>query len=226
MAERITLHTVDGVDIVGEWVTSPTTIGAAIVLHMYTATRHSWTDFQRALASRGIASLAIDLRGHGESLKGPAGSQLDYNKFNNEENASTIHDIRAAFEWIRTRGIERDRIALVGASIGANLAIQFLGEEPLIPAAVLLSPGVDYHGIKTLDALDNVLPHQAVSIFASEGDDDESVKASEVILEGLGIQTKSLRKLKQAGHGTKIFESQKELMNEVADWLRERLLSS
>lgn len=129
MAERITYVTNDGVTIVGNWVTSPTTIGAAILLHQYPSTRQSWSDVQRILATRGIASVAIDLRGHGESIKGPDGIQLDYQVFKDEEHASSIHDVRGAYEWIQARGIERDRIVAVGASIGANLALNFLSEE-------------------------------------------------------------------------------------------------
>lgn len=224
MAERITYVTNDGVTIVGNWVTSPTTIGAAILLHQYPSTRQSWGDIQRILATRGIASLAIDLRGHGESIKGPDGIQLDYQVFKNEEHASSIHDVRGAYEWIQTRGIERDRIVAVGASIGANLALNFLSEEPHMPAAAAISPGEEYHGVNTFENAEYISPHQSVWIVSSS-DDEKSYIASEQLDKMIVSEQKVFERLKEAGHGMDVFTKNPKLMEQMADWLRDRILN-
>lgn len=223
MPQRIELITFDDVRIVGNWVTAPTTIGAVILLHMYPATKESWAAFQAVLARRGLASLAIDLRGHGESNVMTDGTKLDYETFTEDEHRSTVNDIYAAHAWIRERDIDSDSIALAGASIGANLALKFLMEEPEIPAAVLLSPGLNYHGIDTMQFVDYVMPHQSVHIVASKGDDDESVKASNELMKLLSSEVKMFTKLDNAGHGTDIFEADVELMGQLADWLRDRI---
>ncbi|OGL72970.1 hypothetical protein A3E39_02425 [Candidatus Uhrbacteria bacterium RIFCSPHIGHO2_12_FULL_60_25] len=225
MPERISYVTDDGVTVVGDWVTAPTTIGAVILLHMMPVLRQSWASFQRALAQRGLASLAIDLRGHGESVKGPDGKPLDFKKFTDGEHASTIHDVRGAYAWLRSRGIDRDRIAVAGASIGANLALQFLSEEPQVPAAVLLSPGESYHGVETADAADYVLPHQGVWMAASGGDDAYSAASADKLMGALQVEQKVHEKLLGAGHGTKMFETHPELSDKLADWLRDRVLA-
>ena len=118
MPERSSYVTDDCVTIIGDWVTAPTTVGSVILLHMLPATRASWAAFQHTLGERGLASLAIDLRGHGNSVKGPGGKPLDYKKFSEEEHASSIGDVRGAFQWIRSRGIDRERITVAGASLG------------------------------------------------------------------------------------------------------------
>lgn len=223
MAQRITFTTEDGVLIVGNWVTAPTTIGGAILLHMYPATKESWSSFQSVLSQRGIASLAIDLRGHGESTKTGDGGTIQHKTFTEEETKSTLNDVRGAFAWIRSRGIEPERIAVIGASIGANLALSFLADEPRSPAAVLLSPGLNYHGLQSMDVVDYVAEHQHVWIAASREDDEESVKAGSEIADFLNLDTKAFKKLKGAGHGTNMLEGDGVLMGEVADWLRDRI---
>lgn len=225
MPERISYVTDDGVAIIGDWVTAPTTVGAIILLHMLPAARQSWAAFQQVLAQRGLASLAIDLRGHGDSVKGPGGKPLDYKKFSEEEHVSSINDVRGAYRWLRTRGIERERIAVAGASLGANLALQFLSEEPRVPAAALLSPGETYHGVNVLEPAENVLPHQAVWMAASGGDDAYGAASAESLMNKLAVEEKTHEKLLGAGHGTKMFETNPQLMDKLADWFRDRILA-
>jgi alpha-beta hydrolase superfamily lysophospholipase len=224
MPERITFKTTDDVEIVGDWVTAPTTIGAVILLHSYSTARQSWAAFQRTLAQRGLASLAIDLRGHGESLRGEQGVALDYKKFAEEDHLASMEDVRGAYEWIRKRGIERARIAVVGASIGANMALRFLSEEPQVAAAGLLSPGVNFHGVETPDAAEHVIPEQGVWMAASAGDDQESYNSVLALDPLLEIQHKTIERLQGAGHGLKMFDADAALMGKLADWLRDRVL--
>ncbi len=222
MSERLT--TFDHVTLVGDWVPAPTTLGAVILLHMMPATRQSWAPFQRVLAERGLASLAIDLRGHGESTKAD-GVTLAYQKFTDQQHIQSLNDVRAAYEWIRAKKIEPARIALVGASIGANLALQFLAEEPQIIAAALLSPGINYHGVTAADAAEKILPHQGVWMGASRGDDEESVAAVQQLEPLLAVEQQVTKIVDNHGHGTAMFDADPALMAEVADWLRERILT-
>jgi alpha-beta hydrolase superfamily lysophospholipase len=225
MPEKIVYKTDDDVMIVGDWVTSPTTMGAVILLHALPDRRQSWAVFQQKLAHRGLASLAIDLRGHGESTRGPEGSVVDYTKFGEDAHVSSMFDVRGAYAWIRTRGIERDLIMPVGASIGANLALLFLSEEPQVPAAGLLSPGEEYHGVNALEVAELVLPHQAVWMAASVNDDKYSAESCDTLMAALEVETKIYERLENAGHGMKLFENHQELMGKLADWLRDRILA-
>lgn len=224
MAERIVFPTRDGIDLAADWVTAPTTMGAVILIHAMPATRQSWAAFQRVLARRGLASLAFDLRGHGESTHARDGSVLDFKKFAPNQQSNSIEDVQTAFTWVRRRGVEPSRIALAGASIGANLALQFLAEEPQIPAAALLSPGIEYQGVNALEFAPNILPHQAVWMAGSSGDDDESAQAVKALDGMLKIERKAIEKPQQAGHATALFESDPAMMDRIADWLHEQIL--
>lgn len=223
MSQHIEYVTDDGVKIVGSWATSPTTVGAVVLVPAYSGTKESWGAFQTILSKRGIASLAIDLRGHGESLHTSDNKTLDYRSFTDEDTLASMYDLRGAYDWIRTRGIDREAIMFVGASIGANLCLRMITELPTSPGAVLLSPGLNYHGITIEDAIENVCTQHAVWIAASAEDDDESVEASVLLNERLVVDHKHFKKLRRAGHGTMMIEGDAVLSGEIADWIRDRI---
>lgn len=223
MSQRIEFTSDDGVKIVGNWSTSPTTIGAAILIHAYPNTKESWGAFQVVLAKRGISSLAIDLRGHGESIHTQDGKAIDYRAFSDEETLSTMSDLNAAYQWIRSRGIDRESIAFIGASIGANFALKMLEEYPTAPVAALLSPGMNYHGVDVSETIGNICTQQSVWIAASAEDDDESFAAAEEMFDRLIVDHKFFKRLRRAGHGTMMLEGDGVLSGEIADWVRDRI---
>lgn len=218
MSDRITFTTDDDVKIVGDWTSSPNNVGAAVLVHMMPLNRSSWTLFARALAKRGVASLAIDMRGHGDSVEGPEGQVLDYKTFGDAEHQSCIWDVIGAVSWVRTRGISIDRIGLAGASIGANLAVRMLTEEPRMPGAVLLSPGENYRGLHAPEDAQKLLSGQALFIAASQ-DDPESYATSQALFDAAPISQKQFFPYANAGHGTAIFSAEPKLMEKAADWL-------
>ena len=69
-ARAIRLTTADGIGIIGTYYPAQTDIAPAVLLlHGLGQTRTDWTAFARLLQQNGIAALAIDLRGHGESTR-------------------------------------------------------------------------------------------------------------------------------------------------------------
>lgn len=220
MSERITFTTLDGIVIVGDWTPAPTVIGAVVLLHQMPETRASWAELERVLAKRSIASLAIDLRGHGESTTSLSGEIFDYREFEDADHQTSILDVMAAVDWVRRRGLDRERIALAGASIGANLAVQMLTEEPRLAGAVLLSPGENYRGIKAQEDIQNLVPGQSLLIVSSE-EDTQSFIASKTLFDQAPIERKKFIPYKSAGHGTHMFQVERALTDIVADWLAE-----
>ncbi len=224
MAERITFTTLDDVQIVADWQAAPTMQGGAVLVHMMSDTRTSWAYLQRALSKKGIASLAIDLRGHGESKIGPESRPIDFKNFSDEEHQGSIFDIMAAVRWLREKGLSVDRLFVVGASMGANLAIQMLTEEPRMAGAVLLSPAKKYRGIDAFADMDNLLPSQALYIIAAE-DDAESYKDAQYLYAEAPVNEKSFQQYKVAGHGTAIMNADSTLADKIGDWMMTRLTS-
>jgi len=225
MAERVTFTTLDEVTIVGDWVTAPTMIGAVILVHSMPQNRLSWSAFQTLLAGRGLASLAIDLRGHGESLQGPGGVGIDFKNFSEAEHQGSLYDVIGAYEWVQRRGVDPARVALGGASIGANLAVQMLAEAPAVRGAVLLSPGKEYQGLDATQDIETILPHQSVWVAASEGDDQEAFESAKRISEVAPSDRKTFVPLKNAGHGLAMFTAQPPLADQAADFLKDIIQS-
>ena len=217
MAERITLTTIDDMKIIGDWVPAPTVVGAALLLHMSPETSSSWSSVQLALAKRGVASLAIDLRGHGRSTQNIDGQTFSYETFTDQEHRSSSLDVSAAVSWIRTRGIDLNRIVLIGASIGANLAILELTEEPRLAGAVLLSPGLEYHGVDISEELENVIYDQHLLIIAAE-DDAKPFAESQQIYHDLPVANKTFTPYQRGGHGTNMFKTETKLVDTIAEW--------
>lgn len=135
----------------------PTTARPAVLLlHMRGSDRSAWAGFAGKLAAAGWVSLAIDLRGHGAT-----GGEEDYDL--------APQDVRAAWDWLRAApGVDPKRVAMAGASVGANLAL-VVGAEVRAPAVIALSPGLDYRGV-VVDQAVAALGDIPVMLVAEEGD--------------------------------------------------------
>ncbi len=140
----------DGMRIAGDYFPPAQTPrgGAPIVilLHMYRSDRTAWVPLVRPLNAAGFAVLSIDLRGHGESATTETREAVvnrDRATFRDMQN-----DLRGAYDWlVEQPGIDRARFALVGASVGGSLALQYAAKDRSVDAVVCLSPGLDYMGL-------------------------------------------------------------------------------
>lgn len=218
MPERVTFETTDGVIIVGDYYEGGGR--TALLLHMRPATRGSWKGFAEKLLPVGFSVLAIDLRGHGESVQTKDGRTLDYNRMSEAEERESIKDVEAAMDWLaREQSVVGNKVVLVGASIGANLALQYLSEHREVKAAALLSPGLDYRGIKTEPMVRKLTNSQAIYLVAAE-DDEYSAES----VRQLGEKTHAPHELKvfaNGGHGTRLFDSHPTLMDELISWFQQ-----
>lgn len=213
---KVTFTTEDGVTIAGDHRPGPKDAPAALLLHMMPATKESWDALQIALAGRGFATLAIDLRGHGASVVGAGGVRLDYKKFTDAEHQAAMFDVDAAVRWLAEQGVPASRTALVGASIGANLAIVYAAAHPEVPAAVALSPGIDYHGVRTEDAA-KALPRGQKLLLAASDDDEYAFSTIDALAKA--DANAELQRLSGAGHGTTMFVRRPDFLAYVSEWI-------
>lgn len=214
MRESVSFTTQDNVRIAGHWYPVAQPKGWALLLHMMPATKESYVGLAEALRARGIASLAIDFRGHGESQGGQAG----YVRFTDAEQQAKIKDVEASVAWLRSHGMAESKLTLVGASIGANLALQYLSNHPAVPAAALLSPGLDYRGVRTEPLARRIVASQHVLLAAGGADDEYSTETTRRIAGVLGDRA-AVRTFANAGHGTTMLEREPSFLTEVADWI-------
>lgn len=221
MKTEVRIPTSDGVLVTGDYMTPETApAGAAVLLlHMMPSDRASWSAFMPRLAENGYASLAIDLRGHGKSRRGPDGRPLDYETFSDEDHQRSIHDVISAAAFLEEKG---HRVVHVGgASIGANLALWYGAEYGTVASVFLLSPGIDYRGIK---ALPRVAQLAATALFIAASKDDvrsggDADVMARQIYEAAAVP-KEIEIFETGGHGTDMFRAHPELMDALIQWMR------
>lgn len=216
MQERISFQTADGVTIIGDWSTATEAKKAVLLLHMMPATKVSWQPLSQALNQAGFATLAIDLRGHGESTD-QAGKKLDYKKFSDKEHQASRLDVDAAVNFLKSKGFDEENISFVGASIGANLSLDALHRYKGALRAVLLSPGLDYRGVTTEPAMSGLTAAQKVWVVAAEG--DEYSTQSGLALQQLQKTTGTVSIFAGSAHGTSLFESEPNLIPDIIKFL-------
>jgi alpha-beta hydrolase superfamily lysophospholipase len=187
---------------------------------MMPATKESWRPLADLLAVKDISSLAIDLRGHGESTD-QAGQKIDYQAFTDIQHQASTKDVAAALLWLKNKNFLEGSIGIVGASIGANLALQALGYNQNLHTAVAISPGLDYRGLQPAAFINSYQPSQHILFIASR-DDIESAEATEAFAKRT-TATSDLVILDNAGHGTNIFNSSPATLQSTADWITKTL---
>lgn len=212
-SERVELNTHDKIAIIGDYYPAKSSQGV-LLLHMMPADRKSWAAFAGKLQKAGFTALAIDLRGHGESKGGPDG----YRSFSDAEHQASRLDVEAAAEFLKSKGVSE--LHLAGASIGANLSLQYLSEHPETRSAILLSPGLDYRGVVTTPAMGRLAPERGVYLVAAE-DDGYSRDSVRELSKNMREDSRHVLKIfESGGHGTRLFEARPEFMDELVEWLK------
>jgi alpha-beta hydrolase superfamily lysophospholipase len=160
------------------------------------------------LSGEGYGVLAFDLRGHGES-GGSIPAEGQYSSF--------LQDVTAARRFVASRGdVIPSRIALIGASLGGTLALLDAAAHPGVTAIALLSPSIDYRGLR----IDAAMRRYAGPLLLIAGDDDPyAMRSSKEIAKGGGSRRETLV-LPHAGHGTAMLARNPDLIRALVDWLK------
>lgn len=204
--ENITFKTIDGLTLSGLlWDRGSDT--SALLLHMMPATKESWESFADELYSQKVNVLAFDFRGHGES------EGIAYKKQTDQDIQKYFLDARSALNFLEEK-YQHTNFLLAGASIGANISLQLMSQDHAIKKGIIISPGLDYHGVKAIDFVKDLSPSQSVLYLASyddgASDSDNCGQAAEQLF-NLTACKKTKNILKTGGHGTDLFDSHPDL---------------
>ena len=230
----VRLETADDVGIIGTYYpTDQPHVPAALLVHSVLRDRGVWTDFATLLQRNGIAALAIDLRGHGESTRkltadGPV--KIDMRNLSGRDYQDMLLDVEAAVDWLQTQPeIDKKRIALIGESLGANVILRYAAINEDLSAVALFSPGLNYRGVRTDDVI-RQLGKARLHIFVSQNDAFafESSKRLIEIRQELGIPsaTNELTVCTGSLHGTEMLKSVRNLPKILLSWLKETLVEA
>ena len=211
----ISFQTVDQVTISADFYQG-TNESAILLAHMLSRTRSAWGDFPQKLNQAGFTVLNIDLRGHGRSIT-QNGREINFKNFSEADFNKIPPDLQTAKSYLVSSGIPKNNISIVGASIGANAALIEAAGDHDIRALVLLSPGENYHGVKTYEAAKDYAGRPALIISSSK--DTQSFSSSLQLAQFIGNSARFVP-IEGAQHGTNILTAYPELKNETLDFLQ------
>jgi len=186
-----------------------------IFIHQGGSSKEEWTQTRlyQNVVQAGMSALAYDVRGHGQS-----GGKGGFHLFSDPELAPK--DLIAAIDYLAARNVDRDKIAIVGSSIGANLAIMAKGGARYNVKTVVAMSG------KT-EAADNLAGGKAEirklnSVYAIAGELEQGGKRAQWA-QDFYERADAPRRLDiikgSDGHGTSLFMDDPELEDRILGWL-------
>lgn len=227
----VRLTTADDVGIIATYYpTDRDRVPAVLLLHGLNRDRSEWNEFALLLQRNGIAALAIDFRGHGESTRkltaaGPV--ELKLQDFTERDLQNMLLDVEAAVDWLQAQSeIDKKHIALIGASFGANIALRYAALNEDLAGVALLSPGLNYRGIRTDDVI-RQLGAMPLQVFVSHDDAfafESSKRLMEIRKESGGATTnKELMVCTGSLHGAPMLKGVKDFPHILLNWSRQVL---
>jgi pimeloyl-ACP methyl ester carboxylesterase len=215
----VTLTTADGVKLAATHWIGPTSNDRCVVLvHQLGSTRDEWAPLIAKLRGD-YEILAFDVRGHGDSRRGPHGD-LSYRDFAKKDWEGAVRDLEAADRWLRERGYRADDCVYVGSSIGSSLVVRFAGEHPETGGLVLLSPGLAYRHVAIEEAAAK-FAHPVLALFSGEPGTKDTMSAFE------RIWGKSLQMLEvdSTAHGVSLISDDEARLDLVVAFIKEAVPS-
>jgi pyridoxine 5-phosphate synthase len=209
----VTFSSSDGTTLAGEIYEAASRPSPGVVfVHMLSRSRADWRELPDRVREAGITALTIDLRGHG----GSGGSAADL--------AVMVQDVQAAVSWLASRpNVRPDAIAIVGASLGASLALLAAVDLPQVRAVGAVSPSLDYRGLRTDVALVKRLGPRSLWLAASAEDPLALRTLRDMAAEPSGPREQLVSTA--VAHGTVLLDRDADAARTLVDWLRRSLLS-
>ncbi len=204
---------------------------AVLLLHGYGKNHEEWRAVAPLFQMNGIAVLAIDLRGQGDStrrLTADGVKTVDYQNFGPQDFTDMLLDVNQAYDWLASQpGIDKHRIAIVGSSLGANLALRYAAFNDEVAGLILLSPGLSYRNLRTDDVIAR-FGKRPLCIVVSR-DDEFAFESSKRLIElrqraGQAVVSNELVACSGNLHGVEMLTGVKELSGVIFGWL-EQILS-
>lgn len=213
---RVTFASSDGVQLAATWkeVAGQPGAPAVLVLHDFSRERREWAPFTDELNARGLATLALDLRGHGESTRKAGGAVVNPSPKMLRDPNGFPRDVAAACAWLRARGV---KVGVLGVSAGANLAV-IAAARGQADAAVAVSANAE----PLVELAGGIAPAPRATLVLASAD-DPGREASARAIDASGSEPKKLVVYPGAAHNLVLLRDRPEAWKSAIEWLEKRL---
>jgi len=216
--KEVTFTTEDGIKISATFhqaINDYALSSAIILIHQGGSSKEEWTESNiwNQLIEKGYSLLAYDIRMHGKSEKDKGDI---YDLFNNPKRAPL--DLLAAINFLKKNPkIDTNKIGVLGASIGANLAAVAASSDKYdVKSVVAISAKTA--AIKNLNGENKDFKFKNAFFIASKNEQNGKREkwARELVLMTSGEVKISISKGNK--HGSYILRENKRLTNDVINW--------
>jgi dienelactone hydrolase len=181
---------------------------AVVLVPMLGRTRDDWQQVADRLGDANITALAIDLPGLGHPGDGAS--------------LGAWHsDVLAAVGYLSSRpDVRATSIGIAGASLGASLAALAAAADSRVRSLALVSPALDYRGLRIEAAMKQYGGRPA--LFISSAHDPYAARSSKE----LASSTPGIREMRWSettAHGTVLLSRDPDAASALVEWFRRTL---
>jgi dienelactone hydrolase len=212
----VSIATADGVSLSATVYPAGPGAPGLVLVHALGSTRHAWDNFARKAQQAGYSAVSFDVRGHGQSIT-RNGGEISYRNFKTTDWLGVLDDIDAARGFLVASGADAKNTVVVGASIGANLAIHYAVKHVDVPAIVMISPGLDYKGVTTRGEIVE-FGERPVLLMTSTGDSYSATSCN--ALKAAAPGHCEFREYAGTAHGTDLLDASRTALEQIFVWLK------
>jgi len=213
-AADVSIRTDDGVTLAAVWNPAPQPAGAVLLLHSYLRSHADWDAVASRLHDAGLSVLQLDLRGHGRS--GGTGT---------DQFAMFPRDVKAALTWMKAQpDVLSGKIGIAGLNLGATLAVIGAGAEPAVRSIAVISPAMEFRGLKCDSAMHAFAERSGAALLAAGSLDPYGARSARQLADiEPGLRDLHLFDA-TAANGRTLLQEQPDLVGALVDWFRRTLL--
>ncbi|MFO0605010.1 MAG: alpha/beta fold hydrolase [Polyangiales bacterium] len=206
-----------------------------VLVHQLGSSRREWQPLVDRLA-RGpaVTTLALDLRGHGDSVRGPRDEDVRWESFGTDPARwmGAAYDVMTAVTYLRAQGATR--VVVVGSSVGATAALLAatatlppgaapLLDPPEVHGLALVSPGLAYRGVDIREPMDVWLSRGRPLLLLAGELDGPSAEAVSVLAPARALNVRREVFAGAAEHGVALCNAAPDRWAALERWVRQTL---
>lgn len=229
-AVEVDIQVRDGFHIIGmidvpEKTTVKNKVPLVVFLHSIGEDSAEWGTFPLEVKEQlRVATLNINLRGHGKSILNKNSKKVYWQNFQDKDYKKFPYDVIDVLKYIKDQypEIDSSRVALVGASLGANTALMTGSYGVNAKTIIMLSPMLNYKGYDLRLPIVKYGNHPLLFIVSKK---DRYPYQSCVELIKFAQGKKLLKAYPSGGTGVSLVKFKPDAKSLIINWIKESLFT-